>query len=382
MAVRGITVISPLFPPARGGLADHTERLAQGLSAVCPVTVLTTARAGAEGAGFAAHPFVRDWHDPAAIAAAVEAGPTPGDVIWQYVPHMYGRGGVNRAVPATMARLKARGCRQVVIAHEIASRFCWWPHRAFYVAAQHWQWRQVLRYADYVGISTEAWLEVWKRRAPQHAGKFGLFPSPSSIPWAALPPGFAARWRAEQALSPDTQLLTYFGTIGVNKQFDWVVRAWQQAQRPDCPVALVVIGDHPACSAPAALKGLYKPLGFLPSANVSHLLQVTDVLALPFVDGVSERRTSFMAGLEHGCAIVARVGFNTGPTLRQAGFFRGVETDRPEQFAAGVGGLLGHPEARAELGLEARVAYARDYAWPRLIEKLSGVLQRIRCPPS
>jgi len=368
-------VISPLFPPDRGGLADHTERLAQGLSAVCPVAVLTTARAGAANAGYSVHPVVRDWHDPAGIVAAVEAGPAPGEVIWQYVPHMYGRGGVNRAVPAAMTRLKARGSRQMVIAHEIASHFCWWPHRAFYVVAQHRQWRRALRCADFVGISTEAWLETWKRRAPQHAAKFGLFPSPSNIPRAELQPGFAARWRAEQGLGANARLLAYFGTIGVNKQFDWVLRAWQQAQRPDCPAALVVIGDPPPAAAPVSLKGLLRPVGFLPRAEVSRLLQIADVLALPFVDGVSERRASFMAGLEHGCAVVTTVGFNTGPTLRQAGFFRGVETAEPEPFAAAVASLLERPEARAELGRQAQAAYARGYAWPRLLEKLAAALR-------
>lgn len=376
MVLRGVTVISPLFPPARGGLADHTERLAQGLSAICPVTVLTTARPGAANAGYSVHPVVRDWHDPAAIVAAVAAGPAPGDVIWQYVPHMYGRGGVNRAVPAAMARLKARGTRQVVIAHEVASHFCWWPHRACYVMAQHRQWRQVLGCADFVGISTEAWLETWKRRAPQHAAKLGLFPSPSNIPRAELPPGFAARWRAEQDLGSTARLLAYFGTIGANKQFDWVLRAWQQAQRPDFPAALVVIGDQPPGLAPPSLKELLRPVGFLPPAHVSHLLQITDVLALPFVDGVSERRTSFMAGLEHGCAVVATVSFNTGPTLRQAGFFRGVETAEPKPFAAAVASLLERPEARAEFGRQAQAAYVSDYAWPRLLEKLAAVLRR------
>jgi glycosyltransferase involved in cell wall biosynthesis len=356
-------------------VADHTERLAKELSAVCSVTVLTTARPGAAGAGFSVQSVVCDWHNSAEILAAVETCPAPSDLVWQYVPHMYGRGGMNRAVPAAMASLKARGCRQVVIAHEIASGFSWWPHRALYVLAQRRQWRRVLRHADYVGISTEAWLETWKRRYPRHAGKLGLFPSPSNIPWATLPPDFAARWRAEQGLPSNAQLLTYFGTIGANKQFEWVARAWQQAQRPDWPVALVAIGDQPACAVPAPLEELFKPVGFLPPASVSHLLQVTDVLTLPFVDGVSERRTSFMTGLEHGCAIVATVGHNTGPTLRQAGFFRGAASRGSDRFAWAVGGLLSRPEARVELGRQARAAYAREYAWPRLLEKLTAVLR-------
>ena len=119
---------------------------------------------------------------------------------------------------------------------------------------------------------------------------------------------------------------------------------------------------------PPELQALYHPLGYLPADQVSAALQGIDVLALPFVDGVSERRGSFMSGLSHGCAIVTTHGHSTGPTLRNADFFQAVAEGQREAFAHSVTALLKDECAWRQLGQRAEAAYRNRYDWPRLAE--------------
>ena len=366
-----LLIVSPHFPPLRGGLADHTERLASELSARCEVSVLTSTGAGARQK-FSVHARVDDWQNATELLAAVQNISPDGAVLWQYVPHMYGRGGVNLALPRVMAILSQQRRRQFVIAHEIAAPFAFWPQRFWYALAHRWQWRHILRHAGAIGISTEAWLDEWSRRAPQFRDKFCLLPSPSSIPVVPVAGDHAAQWRHAQGLPANARILAYFGTISGAKQFDWVWSAWQQAQTSDVAVALVVIGDVPTPEVPMELKTLFKPFGYLLPPEVSSALQAVDVLALPFIDGVSERRTSFMAGLSHGCAIVTTLGSNTGAALRRAPCFEAESAGEPARFAARVVKLLQDGSRRRELRRFGRAAYDADFDWPKVVRTLTG----------
>jgi glycosyltransferase involved in cell wall biosynthesis len=325
-----LLIISPDFPPARGGVADHTLRLAQEFSTRLPVAVLTSAGNASGGAvqPCAVHAEIKDWTDAENLERTIDARAPAAVVLWQYVPHMYGRGGVNPALAAVMRRLHERGRRQIVIAHEIAAPLSAVPHHFWYVLNHRRQWRAILESADAIGISSEAWLVEWSQRAPNAAKKFFLLPSPATIPVANVSATHAVDWRREQNLPENSRVLAYFGTLGANKQFDWVLVAWEAAQTPTRPVALVIAGGEARVAVPEHLRALLRSPGYLAADAVSCLLHAADVLALPFIDGVSERRTSFMAGLSHGCAVVTTLGHNTGPTLRTADFFCVVRRDR------------------------------------------------------
>lgn len=368
-----ILIISPEFPPRPGGVADHTRRLARELRQHALVGVLTS-----EGADFVdeypVHPEINDWQDATQLLSAAETLAPAASIIWQYVPHMYGRGGVNVYLPRVMNFFRKHHCTQMVIAHEIAAPLSLWPHRLWYALAHRRQWRQVLEFTDTVGMAVEEWVKDWGRREPRFREKMFLLPSPSSLPLLSLGNDHPRQWRVQHGLPPNSRILTFFGSLSAAKQFNWVVDAWRAAQSPDCPVALVVIGAQPSPAAPAALKPLFKALGYLAPEAVSAALQATDVLALPFVDGVSERRTSFMSGLQHGCAVVTTVGHNTGTTLRKARFSVLVPANDRAAFVRSVADLLFDPPRRLQLGTTAREAYLREYDWPLVVDRILSAL--------
>jgi glycosyltransferase involved in cell wall biosynthesis len=365
-----LLIVSPLFPPAPGGLADHTANLASHLAAHTRVSVLGSRDAGS-AEGLEVHPDIADWSDGESLLEAF-ARRAPGAVIlWQYVPHMYGRGGVNAALAKVMGTLRSQGRTQWIIAHEIAAPLTWVPHRLGYALAHRRQWKGILANADRIAFSTEAWFRKWSRHSPSLKSRFIVLPSPSAVPVAPATPLNLAEWRRARGIPEGALVLGYFGTLSAAKQFGWVVSAWRQAQWPH-RVALVVIGAKPETRIGAGLDSLYLPLGFVSSREASIALQATDVLALPFIDGVSERRTTFMAGLSHGCAVVTTIGENTGPELRKAGFLRTTHSRHAAKFALAVRELMEDEAERNRLSHEARKAYAAAYDWPVVVKRLLG----------
>jgi hypothetical protein len=199
---------------------------------------------------FAVKAEVSNWHDRKALLERVRAASGCGPVLWQYVPHMYGRGGVNFAVPGAMAQLAREGRPQVVLAHEIRAPFSLWPHRTFYAMAHRLMWRRVRSVAQAIGISTSAWLERERGRRPDVRGgarvgarpTWFLAPSPSNIPVVRVQSGHRQAWREGQGLGVESRCLGFFGSVGSGKQFEWVLAGWREARRRVSCTGLVVLG--------------------------------------------------------------------------------------------------------------------------------------------
>jgi glycosyltransferase involved in cell wall biosynthesis len=364
-----LLLVSPMLPPMRGGLPDHTFRLAQELSAQFDVTVISS-RGVETHAPFRVSATVENWRSRREIESALDAVPAQAPIVWQYVPHMYGRGGVNRELPRVMRRLKTRGRKQIVIAHEIAAGLSWRPNWLWFALHHRWQWRQIVRIADVVPISTERWVEEWSTRWPAFASKFFVLPSPSSIPRIDFSPNDRVVWRQEHELPANAVLMAYFGTVSAAKQFPWVIDAWKAAQNTARPIGLVIIGGSPQIPFPGQIGNLYRPLGFLPANDVSKALSACDLLVLPFIDGVSERRTTFMAGLDHSLAISTTRGHNTGRTLRNAGFLAITDASDSSRFVRETAQALQDQERLLKLSSEGKLFHDNHFQWKTVVKSL------------
>jgi len=365
-----VVIVSPLMPPAPGGLADHSANLAATLAGHRDVQVLTSSGAATDPR-FEVRSVVADWHDAAGVEAAVGACAPGAALLWQYVPHMYGRGGVNLAVPTLMERFRGQGRRQVLIAHEIMAPLHWKPHWLAYALWHRWAWKRIRRSVDAVGVSTEGWIAHWSNHwADVPGGDVFLLPSPSNFPVMPVPSDHRTRWKAELGLSPETTVLAYFGTLNAAKQPDWVFAAWRAARSAGIPTALAVIGGKPSPVLTPEEEPCYRPLGFLDAASVSRALQAVDLLLLPFSDGVAERRTTITAGLAHGTPILTTVGASTGKTLRAAQFLRSVDAADPRAFQQEAVRLLASTQERLRISHLATEAYCDAYSWEVVARRL------------
>jgi len=369
MSDADLLLISPLFPPARGGLADHTKLLAQKLAPTHQIQVLTEPGADSEFC-YRLLPFER-WHRRAEILEAIRASKAK-TILWQYVPHMYGRGGVNFTIPNTLRSLAGEK-RQIVLAHEVAAPLSPLPHRAFYAWSHRLQWQVIARHADAICLSTEAWLAHWNKKNSVAASKSVLLPSPSNIPVEAVASDHRLEWRRRCRWPDETRVILYFGSISPPKQFPWVLDAWRAA-RAKAPTALIVIGEKIDLEVSAEERRFLTLHSYLSSSDVSRAMQAADLVTLPFVDGASERRGSFMAALSHGAAVVTTIGEASGPSLRKSDAFAAVTSDRPDLFTAKVLELLDDAPHRDGLGARARATYERTYDWPHVINRLEALI--------
>ncbi len=370
---RPIVILSPLLPPMRGGLADHTLMLARHLATRHPVAVLSS-RDVYTDARVPIRATVHDWEDVTELQLELGALPSDALLVWQYVPHMYGRGGVNRGLVKLWREVQKSGRKQVMIAHEIAAPWGRLPNQWWYAWNHRKQWRSILSVADLLPISTEAWTEEWKAAEPGKASRMFTLPSPSNIERVAVEAGHRTTWRAAQGMPADAKVLLWWGSVSGPKQVMWVVDAWETACARLGPVYLCIVGGNPAVGLPGSLKPYSRILGYLKSEEVSRCLQAADLVALPYSDGASERRGTLMGALEHGVAVVSTDGHNTGPTLRGADFLSLVPATDENAFIERVTELLRDDTARAALAKRGQARHDAAYSWPVVTQQFSSAL--------
>lgn len=370
-----VAIICPDYPPRPGGVSDYTALLATELARQIPVTLVTSTDTQAPPDSIAVK-RISDWQDEAGLFASLNSLPPETSLLWQYVPHMYGRGGVAPSIPRVISRLSNEGKRrQVVTAHEIAAPWSLLPNRAWYAWSHRKQWREIVTAADAVITSTEAWRDEWQAKMPSARAKFSYAASPSTIPVVTVPSVVEARqsWRRALGWPGDVLVLGWFGTASAAKQLDWVLAAQKCAQAIGRPVALMLIGKADEIARTQNSPWI-KSTGYLDAAAVSLVLQCIDLLLLPFIDGASERRTSFMAGLAHGTPVATTVGHNTGPTLRKAGICSLTPAKDPSLFLQEVIRLMSEPENRRAMGERGRAHYHKQYDWPVLTDHVLAQL--------
>ena len=103
-----------------------------------------------------------------------------------------------------------------------------------------------------------------------------------------------------------------------------------------------------------------------------------DIHLSPFTDGVSTRRGSLMAGLQHGGATIGTSGIHTDDIMRrkngQALLLSSVKDQN--EFNAAVLSLAHDVALRENLGHEAYRLYHEKFAWEVIAKYMVGALQK------
>jgi glycosyltransferase involved in cell wall biosynthesis len=314
------------------------------------------------------------------------ANDPPDWLVVQFNQFSYGRWGFNPFLPWTLRRLST-------VAPE--TRIAWMAHEDFVPACslkftvmrqwQRWQFRQLGDLADCIFFSIDPWVDTygsWFPNTPVHH-----FPIGSNMPRVE---GSPAELRAQLGLT-DVFVVGFFGTLRARHthHFQAALDALHsRAERDGCPIAVLYVGpDGPLLRAELdkALPALRViDAGRLPAEDVSRHLAVMDLHLTPFTDGVSTRRGSFMAGLQHGVATVATEGPLTDRILR-AQHDRALllaSTRDPDAFAAAACALYDDPSRRAQLGRAGRTLYETSFAFditvPSFFNTLTSTGRRAR----
>ena len=127
-----------------------------------------------------------------------------------------------------------------------------------------------------------------------------------------------------------------------------------------------LITENPALANRVIATGVLSP------DEVSMAISASEILVQPYPDGVTTRRTSMMAALEHSRPIVTTRGQFTEPLWEQSDAVAMVEAGDAGVLASAVGELLDDPRRRCHYASAGKALYANRFDVSHTIKALRG----------
>jgi len=399
-----VCLITGEYPPDQGGVGDFTNEVAKALAELGhEVHVLTSASPNTQPATrnpkpetrnpVIVHRIVRNWswrcwRDITRLNDALHF-----DVLnIQYQTAAYEMHPAINLLPLRLRMGAGPRPRMVVTFHDLkvpylfpkAGRLRWWVN----LALARWSDAVIVTNAeDFARLSTYSFVR-----------SLSLIPIGSNI--SPEPPAGYDReeWRAHWSLKPDDLLLSYFGFLNESKGGETLVRALDKLvqstsniQYPISNIQLMMVGGKVGSSDPTnvaylkKIEGLIEELGltdrvlwtgYTPQPEVSANLLASDVCVLPYRDGASFRRGSFMAALAHGLPIVSTRPRVDVPELRHGENILLVPPDAPVALAEAIARLAQDARLRRRLG-EGAARLAQSFTWEKIAEKAEALYEEI-----
>jgi glycosyltransferase involved in cell wall biosynthesis len=370
-----VQLIAAALPPQLDGIGDYSALLAAELAKRAEVTVLS-------GGGPDATPIpgVRIVHafsaaDPASVSGIVEPilQARPDWLLLQYNPFSYGKWGRNLQLPLALRRLRRRlpQTRLAVMVHEPYVPVIDWKF-AVMTTWQRWQLRTLARAADLGFGSIERFvqtLQPWFAPAPIHH-----LPVGANIPRVNIS---RAEARARLGLAPEALVLGLFGTAHPSRLLGLVRETVATICKSRPETVLHYIGPS-VDTVRETFAGLPLTIGGpLPAEEVSRRFAAMDLYLAPFIDGVSTRRGSLMAALQHGVPTVGTRGPFTDTVFdREEGrALLLADVNDPAGFQAQALRLTADAELRCRMGVAARELYDREFDWEPVVGRMLAAMQ-------
>jgi hypothetical protein len=113
-------------------------------------------------------------------------------------------------------------------------------------------------------------------------------------------------------------------------------------------------------------------LGRVTPFQAANAIASCDLMLQPYVDGVTTRRTSTMAGLINARAVLTTTGHLTEPVWTETKAVEMIPAGDIQGLVAAARRLLSDDEARAALGVRADQTYRDRFAIGHTIRRLRG----------
>lgn len=304
--------------------------------------------------------------------------PKPRRLLVQWVPHGYGLRAMNVPFAAWLwFRAVWHGDHVDVIAHEAFLPFAgsWKQHAAALV--QRFMTLLILRRARTVFISTDAWRTHFRSYLSPRRTAVSL-PVPSNIPVLSTPEA-AASLRAQ--LRPQGGFLAgHFGTYGSNDIAALLAPIAISFLDANPNAALLLLGKGSRefrqllASRYPSIEGRLYASGALSPADLSNHLAACDLFLQPYPDGISTRRTSAMAVLAHGRALLTNLGECSDEIWTNCPAIATADAGNPQAFAAAAGEILARPSELERLAAASQHLYREHFDLSHTVRTLSRYL--------
>jgi glycosyltransferase involved in cell wall biosynthesis len=371
-------MITGEYPPQAGGVSDYSYVVARGLAAAGDtVHVYAPENPGIDpdDDGVTIHRLPGHFGARALAEMSRSLGRGPnGRLLVQYVPHAFGFKAMNLPFCLWLYAYTRRYGGAAVIFHEVNVGFRPGDPARYRLldAATKLMARLVARSAKQVFVATPVWELLLRRYLPE-GQPVNWLPVPSNIAVVGDSAQIAAtRRRYVSACGP---VIGHFGT------YPPAIAAMLRAIIPRILAAhsaatMIMIGTQSdtfrdsLVSEYPELAARVVATGALPAVELSLAISSCDVMAQPYPDGVTSRRTSTMAALEHARAIVTTQGLLTEPLWRQSEAVALVPAADSSAFASAVGELIGDHTRRRRYETAAKALYTSRFELCHTIEAL------------
>ncbi len=308
-----ILYVTGEFPPMRGSIGDHTARLATAvMKDGHQVGILTDCKAqGAELFGAEVLPIIKKWD--------ITAWPKIARVMRRYdVLHLeYQAGAFGMGLPTQLLadgmRLLTGGKPVVTTFHDLLVPYLF-PKAG---RLREWSVRHLARASDGVVVTNaEDGLKLteWGIRDIRQVPIASPLPLEVSSTWDR------DAWRAKWNVEPHHKLVVYFGFVNRAKGIEALFHAHDGLLRAGQPIRVIMAGDSLGASDPSnqaylsEIKALAAELnlntpwlqwtGDLSETELIEAILASDLIALPFREGASLRRSTLIMALSLGRAVV------------------------------------------------------------------------------
>jgi glycosyltransferase involved in cell wall biosynthesis len=374
-------LVTSEYPPDIGGVSGYTGQLARALADAgdevhvwCPGAV----RERVPGIQVHAALGAISPADLRRVDAQLDACPGPRRLLVQWVPHGFGYRSMNLGFCLWLARRARAGDHVELMVHEPYMEFSWRSPVHSAMAAMHRLMTLVV-----LGAARRAWIAIpaWEaclrpyalgRRVPMP-----WLPVPGCVPTdLATDPSPRTRFAL-----PDQPIVGHFGSHGaaVATLLDGCLPSIMNGP---CRPALLLLGadggayrDVLVARHPEWAPRVHAA-GFLDGAALAAHLAACDVLVQPYPDGVTSRRTSVMACLSQGRAVVTTAGRLTEPLWHASGAVSLVGVGDAAGMADAVVRVLADAGVRAQLGTRARQLYLDTFSVERIVNALRAASMR------
>jgi glycosyltransferase involved in cell wall biosynthesis len=385
-------IVTPEYPPIRGGVSDHTWHLAAALAGAgdavdvwCPPAP-TVDDAEPEAApaipGVTVHVLPSRFGVGAILLLRRELRALPADtrVLVQWVPTAFGRRMMN--LPFALMLFSLAGRRLDLYVHEVGWDVGREPaHRGLAGVVHRIMTWCAVRSSRHAWVTIPAWsaqLSLLGMRGLPPDEEPAWLPVPSNVPDRAdaarvteLRRELLRRGRQQRVL------VGHFGTYGrfhMALMPHVVTRILDEAG--DRTMVLVGRGsealrDYVAGERPELAERIVAT-GGLAAEEVAAHLAACDLLVQPYDDGASARRGSLMAGVALGKPVVSNRGRNTEELWSLERAIQLADTHAPHALAGAVTKLLADAALRERLAANARRLHAERFAMTHTVAALAG----------